>query len=227
MLGAVLEGVMLGTIRQSKVLEHLRNDPNPPSAIKTLAQKIGLNHPKFADKIAEALEFEDYKNVIHHLVPDIEKLKVDGIQSFRNAVHPWKAVREPSLYADYDRTSTRAMHHLASLEILVHHITGASRDKRGGLFIDLDTGDVWVEGHRTETLTRMEFDLLKYLYSRKGSIVSRQDICHIVWPDMSEEDSNMAIDKLVSRLRIKVEPNPDNPHYIFTVRGRGYRLESV
>ncbi len=222
MLGAVLEGIMLGAIRQSSILDQLKGDPNPPAGIK----KIGLKHPKLADKIAEELDFEDYKNVVHHLIPDIEKSKVDGIQSFRNAVHPWKAVREPSLYADYDRISTRAMGHLTSLEILVHRITSVSKEKRGGLIINFDSGDVWVDGHRTETLTHNEFDLLKYLYSRKGSIVSRRDIGHILWPDRSEEESNMVIEKLVSRLRIKVEPNPDNPHYIFTVRGRGYRLES-
>jgi DNA-binding response OmpR family regulator len=34
------------------------------------------------------------------------------------------------------------------------------------------------------------------------------------------------IEKLVSRLRNKVEPDPRNPHFLVTVRGRGYRLES-
>lgn len=118
MLGAVLEGVMLGTIRRPEVLDRLRNDPNPPAMLK----KLGLRDPNLMDKIAEELDFEDYKNIVHYLIPDIERLQVEGIQSFRNAVHPWKAVKEPALYADYDRARTRAMHHLTSLELLVHHV---------------------------------------------------------------------------------------------------------
>ena len=34
------------------------------------------------------------------------------------------------------------------------------------------------------------------------------------------------IEKLVSRLRHKIEPNPEEPRYLITVRGRGYKLAS-
>lgn len=116
MLGAVLEGLMLGTIRRSDVLNNLRNDLNCPRAIK----RLGLKDPSLADKISGELRFEDYKNIIHHLMPDIERLKIEGIQTFRNAVHPWKAIQEPNIYRTFDQS--RAMLHITSLRILTHCI---------------------------------------------------------------------------------------------------------
>jgi glutamine synthetase len=90
MLGAVLEGIMLGTIRRADVLEKVRADP--PVSIR----KLGTQDPSLAEKVADALGFEDYKQIIDHLFGDkIERLKVDSIQDFRNSIHPWKAVKEP------------------------------------------------------------------------------------------------------------------------------------
>lgn len=116
MLGAVLEGLMLGTIRGPGVLQEMINDLNCPRVVK----KLGLKSPDLADKIANELRFEDYKNIIHFLIPEIEKLKVEGIQTYRNAVHPWKAVQEPNIYMNFDQS--RAMLHITSLRILAHHM---------------------------------------------------------------------------------------------------------
>lgn len=114
MLGAVLEGLMLGTIRRPEVLQRIKTDS--PEVVK----KLGLHDPQLADKIAEKLTFEDYKAIIHRLIPEIEKLKVEGIQTFRNTIHPWKTVKEPAIYKN--PSQTRAMLHLTSLELLAHHI---------------------------------------------------------------------------------------------------------
>jgi hypothetical protein len=114
MLGAVLEGLMLGTIRRPEVLQRIK--PNPPEVVK----KLGLHDPQLADKIAEKLTFEDYKAIIHHLMPEIEELKVEGIQTFRNTIHPWKTVKEPAIYKD--PSQIRAMVHLTSLQLLAQHI---------------------------------------------------------------------------------------------------------
>lgn len=116
MLGAVLEGLMLGTIQRNDVLNKLKNDPACPKKIKGL----GLNNTNLSAKIANDLGFEDYKQIIHYLMPDIEKSKIEGVQLFRNAIHPWKAIQEPQIYKSFDQS--RAMVHLASLEILAKKI---------------------------------------------------------------------------------------------------------
>lgn len=117
MLGSVLEAIMIGTLLRNDVLLKLQSDPsNCPKPIK----KLGLASPDLPNKIANKLTFEDYKNAIHGLIPDIEKLKIEGIQSFRNAVHPWKSANEPNVYRTFELS--RAMAHLSSLQILADRI---------------------------------------------------------------------------------------------------------
>jgi hypothetical protein len=117
-LGAILEGIMLGTLIQDDVLKYMQTGKNSPPNIS----RLGLQDPQLRRKIAVQLTFEDYKDAIHHLVPHIEKLKVDSIQSFRNAIHPWKSIQYPLVFADNEWARTRALHHLTSLEILAHNI---------------------------------------------------------------------------------------------------------
>jgi DNA-binding response OmpR family regulator len=92
-----------------------------------------------------------------------------------------------------------------------------------GLAMD-DEGDCWVEGRPVPTLTSMEHKLLLHLYSRANAIVSRDELCQLLWPNEPDVDGFSALEKLVSRVRTKVEPNPDHPYFLVTVRGRGYRL---
>ncbi len=116
LLGAVLEGIMLGTLRRKDVILAMRNDPDPPIVIR----RLGLSDPQLGQKIAERLRFEDYKNAVKHLIPELEKEKAEAIQEFRNTVHPWKAIQEPSLYAEPDQT--RSLNLLTALAIIVRHI---------------------------------------------------------------------------------------------------------
>ncbi|MCP4402779.1 MAG: ATP-binding protein [bacterium] len=123
MLGAVLEGLMLGTLHRAEVLDEMKNDPDLSSKIRL---RGGIQHSDYSDKalfakaIAEQLNFEKFKELISIFIPEIEKLKIEGIQQFRNAVHPWKGIQEPTVYAEFDRA--RAITHISSLHILAHHI---------------------------------------------------------------------------------------------------------
>lgn len=116
MLGAVLEGLMLGTILRADVLTAISSSSSPPPII----QSLGLRNPNLANKIADELGFEDYKNTLKHFMPGIEALKVEGIQTFRNAIHPWKSIKEPTVYGNFDEP--RAVNHLTSLTILAQYI---------------------------------------------------------------------------------------------------------
>ena len=96
-----------------------------------------------------------------------------------------------------------------------------------GIWVDQDSGDVWVAGKRIEPLTRLEYDLLSLLYENRGKICDKYRIVEEVWSDRYIDivgDSRIA--KLVDRLREKVEPDPTHPHHIITIHGRGYRLET-
>jgi len=96
---------------------------------------------------------------------------------------------------------------------------------RPGIYVDVDSGDVWVDGKRAPTLTDHEYRLLLLLYGRVNKIVTRDDVAEAVWgADYMQDIDDARCDKLLSRLRSKIEPDPANPQYLHTVRGRGYKL---
>lgn len=96
-----------------------------------------------------------------------------------------------------------------------------------GVIIDIEAGTVYVDGEPTETLTSLEYRLLLLLYGHMDKICDKYRIVEAVWgEDYLEEVDDARIEKLVSRLRQKVEPNPGEPRYLQTIRGRGYRLSS-
>lgn len=94
----------------------------------------------------------------------------------------------------------------------------------GGILLDAESGEVMVDG-RQVSLTALEYRLLNLLYENENRIVGKYEIVEGVWGDEGLlEVDDARIEKLVSRLRQKVESDPANPAYIVTVRGRGYRL---
>ena len=75
-------------------------------------------------------------------------------------------------------------------------------------------------------LTPGEANLLRCLWENRNRLTTRDDIAGSVYSDAQNRDgvSNEAIDRLVGRLRQKIEPDIKAPRYIQTVRGHGYRL---
>ena len=72
-------------------------------------------------------------------------------------------------------------------------------------------------------LTGKEFDLLYFLASNKGRVFTKKQIYTQVWEEEYAFDDNNIM-SFISKLRKKVEPDPDHPFYILTVRGVGYRF---
>jgi len=101
------------------------------------------------------------------------------------------------------------------------------RHEPQGVRVDVDSGDVWVDGELIPALTDLEYRLLLLLYGHLDKICDKYQIVESVWgQDYIDEVDDARIDKLVSRLRRKIEPDPSEPRYLITVRGRGYRLVS-
>ncbi len=97
-----------------------------------------------------------------------------------------------------------------------------------GVWIDVQSGEVWVDGQPISPLTSSEYSLLLLLYDNIDKICDKYKIMETVWSeDYNDEIDDPRIEKLISRLRQKIEPEPSKPRYIQTVRGRGYRLVSV
>ncbi|MCK4284322.1 MAG: response regulator transcription factor [Candidatus Brocadiae bacterium] len=73
-------------------------------------------------------------------------------------------------------------------------------------------------------LTPKEFGLLELLIGRPGRAVTRNQILNAVWGH-SIFVMPRSVDQCVNTLRRKIEPDPDHPAYIRTVRGIGYRFD--
>jgi DNA-binding response OmpR family regulator len=94
-----------------------------------------------------------------------------------------------------------------------------------GVRIDVDAGEAWVDGVRVPTLTDLEYRLLLLLYGRLSKICDKYQIVEAVWGEAYiDKVDDARIEKLVSRLRTKLERDASDPRYLITVRGRGYKL---
>ena len=71
--------------------------------------------------------------------------------------------------------------------------------------------------------TALEFDILRYFVQHRGRTVSRKQLLRDVW-GISGDVATRTIDRHVASLRKKIEPDPDDPQYIETIYGVGYKF---
>jgi len=79
-------------------------------------------------------------------------------------------------------------------------------------------------GERTLQLTSTEFNLLEFFLMHPGRAYSREQLLEAVWGEQRFVTPR-TVDVHVRRLREQIEQQPDNPRYLTTVRGFGYRFE--
>lgn len=89
--------------------------------------------------------------------------------------------------------------------------------------IDANAMQLRVRGEITTT-TATEFRLLDYLARHPGRVFSRDRLLDAVWGD-ARFVTPRSVDVYVRRIREKIEIDPENPRYLKTVRGAGYRFE--
>ncbi len=92
----------------------------------------------------------------------------------------------------------------------------------GGLSIDGTGREVRKDGRLLE-LTAKEFDLLLFFAENQGKVFTKKQIYRAVWKEeYAFDDNNIMVH--IRRLRKKIEDNPENPKYILTVWGVGYKM---
>ena len=92
----------------------------------------------------------------------------------------------------------------------------------GDVRVDVSARTVTRSGGQIE-MTATEFDVLVCLIEARGAALSRDDIFARVWGP-NHHGTPRTIDNFVQQLRSKLEPDPQKPKYILTVRGVGYRF---
>ena len=99
----------------------------------------------------------------------------------------------------------------------------ASCLRAGNIEFDTKSMSVMVAGALVPT-TVTEFRLLEHLMRHSGAVLSREQLLDAVWQE-SHYVTDRSDDVYVRRLRGKIEEDPENPRYLRTVRGAGYRFD--
>jgi two-component system, OmpR family, KDP operon response regulator KdpE len=92
----------------------------------------------------------------------------------------------------------------------------------GSIQMDLNA-HVVTKGGQEVRLTAMEYALLHLLITNRGKIVMHKNILRELWGPRFESHTNY-LRVYMRRLRLKLEDNPEDPRFLITVSGFGYRL---
>jgi DNA-binding response OmpR family regulator len=79
------------------------------------------------------------------------------------------------------------------------------------------------KGNEPVILTTREFAILRLMMSNKGVVISRDRLLNEVW-GYDAYPSTRTVDNQIVKLRQKLEDDPENPRFILTVRGTGYKF---
>lgn len=114
---------------------------------------------------------------------------------------------------------------LARMQALIRRATMVQPPPAPQLAIRLDTAtrNVVVNGTSIE-LTSTEYRILELLLSNPGRVFGRDDFAMHLYGKADHKIAR-SIDMHIRNVRSKIEPNPDNPIYIITVYGAGYRIQ--
>jgi two-component system KDP operon response regulator KdpE len=115
---------------------------------------------------------------------------------------------------------------LARIRVALRHSTGVTSTapsfEAGDLEIDFSSRIVKKRGEVVR-LTKTEYELLAYLASNSGKVLTHKQILHSVWgPEYGEESEYVRV--FMRQLRSKIEDDPSNPCFITTEPRVGYRF---
>ena len=94
-----------------------------------------------------------------------------------------------------------------------------------GLSVNFGSCTVAVDGKKVDLSSR-EFKLLKFFTGHPGRVYSRDQLLDYVWGDETFVEPR-TVDVHISRLRATIEQDKENPKYILTVRGIGYKFADL
>ncbi len=94
-----------------------------------------------------------------------------------------------------------------------------------GIKLDIGKHQVTINGEKV-SLPLKEFELLEFLMRNAGRVLTRSQLIDRVWGGDYYGDTK-TLDVHIKRLRSKIEVDPANPVLIQTIRGLGYKLESL
>lgn len=95
--------------------------------------------------------------------------------------------------------------------------------KLGDIKIDLNDGKVFKPNQKEEELSTREVEIIEFFLSNANRPISRDDLLEKVWR-YEYSTNTRTVDVHISKLRAKIEKNPDDPKFLVTLHGVGYML---
>jgi len=202
---------------------------------KNLRSEFKADVHIFSDPV-EALEFLEYEK-IDLVILDIMLPKMDGysvcrkIKKMRNVPVIMLTALSDSEYIvkGLDMGADDYVTKPFSMDVLMARIRRFFRKRMenlldfGDLKIYKDEMKVIVKG-REVNLTKKEFELLLKFAENPGKVFTRENLMEEIWGD-TPDVSDRVVDYTIKRLRKKIEDDPNNPRYIKTVWGVGYKFK--
>ena len=78
--------------------------------------------------------------------------------------------------------------------------------------------------YKRQSLTPLEYDILKFLMQHPCKVFSPQEIYRQVWREPPAAENSVAVH--IRHIREKIEVDPSNPRYVTVVWGKGYKIEA-
>ena len=94
----------------------------------------------------------------------------------------------------------------------------------GNLTVDTDKGTVMRDGKEVY-LSALEYKLFLVFLNNRGQVLTRDKLLEEIWDSAGDYVGDNTLTVYIKRLREKIELDPQNPEFIKTIRGLGYRLE--
>lgn len=148
----------------------------------------------------------------NHLTPSeqivLSQNKIEGLKHLENVGLIKNDILTISLFSDYVKEKSSSLGKNQQIQI----------NEMG----EIVKGDM----NFSDRLTALEFKLLKFLFDNKDRIIEKEEIINAVWGDQKTVlgVTDQALDQLIFRLRKKIEDNPNQPQYIQTIKGRGFKF---
>lgn len=229
----------MSNLKKSKILI-VEDDEEINNLIFHALKKEGYDIVRFFDGKEAVEKYEDTFNLV---ILDLMLPYVDGMEVLRQirTVNNAPVIILSAKDEETDRIiglgmgaddymvkpfSTREL--IARVKAQLRRYVYYNEDKQSSLLqhgdLKLDTSNYKVFKQNKElNLTPTEFELLKFFLSNPDRVFTKAQIFNNVWEDEYVNDDNTVMVH-VKRLRNKIEDNPNNPKYIVTVWGIGYKL---
>ncbi|MEL7372149.1 MAG: response regulator transcription factor [Myxococcota bacterium] len=110
----------------------------------------------------------------------------------------------------------------SSLTVAPVEVVESPTFRFGEVEVNLSTRTV-TKNAQLVRLTHLEFELLKFFVDHPERVLRREELLQQVW-GVQHRGSKRTVDNFIAQLRAKLEDDPEEPRFLITVRGSGYRF---